>query len=53
MNSIHNHYYNNQTQPKNLKYLRQSNYWRILNKNAEKYTKIWAPKNMYRNIGVQ
>ncbi len=31
----------------NIKHLRQSNYWRILNKN----TKIWAPQNIHKNIG--
>jgi hypothetical protein len=30
--------------------LRQPNCWRILNKNAEKYPKICAPKNMYKNL---
>ncbi len=38
--TIHNHYYNNQSKPINLKIFAAINLLTHTNKNAEKYTKI-------------
>ncbi len=50
--TIHNHYYNNQSQPENLKAFAPVNYLRILNKSAGKIHKIQIPEKIYKNIGA-